>query len=153
VASSFGAVSASLSLPWLDGRLARLVLWNPVLDLHATFVDPELPWGRENFSADQKKLLLTHGFLMLDGEFEIGRVLFEEFPRYDPFVRFLSSDVPALVVHGDQDTAVSYDIARDAAARRTGTDFHTIHGSDHGFDTREREDEAIAATVAWLTSQ
>jgi hypothetical protein len=57
-----------------------------------------------------------------------------------------------LVVHGDRDTYVSYDIAR-AAADRPSSAFHTVAGSDHGFDSREREDEAIEATVGWLVRQ
>jgi alpha-beta hydrolase superfamily lysophospholipase len=150
VASSFGAVSASLSLPWLGDRLDRLVLWNPVLDLQRTFVNPELPWGKENYSPDQKKLLSTQGFLVIDDEFEVGRVLFEEFHHYEPLNYLVTSTVPALVVHGDRDNAVSYEIARQAAAAKPSTEFHTVRGSDHGFDTRDREDEAVAVTAEWL---
>ncbi|MGH3751870.1 MAG: alpha/beta hydrolase [Pseudonocardiaceae bacterium] len=150
VASSFGAVSTSLSLPWLGDRLNRLALWNPVLDLQRTFVNPELPWGKENFNVEQQKLLTTQGFLMLDGEFEVGRVLFEEFHHYEPLKYLTASAVSALVVHGDQDAAISYEIAQQAAAAKPNTEFHTIRGSDHGFDTREREDEAVAVTVGWL---
>ncbi|HEU0090108.1 MAG TPA: alpha/beta fold hydrolase [Pseudonocardiaceae bacterium] len=152
VAASFGAVSASLSLPWLDVRLDRLVLWNPVLDLQRTFVTPELPWGRENFGPDQQKLLASQGFLVMDGEFEMGRVLFEEFLYYRPWDDFVGSAVPALVVHGDRDSYVSHDIARTAASARTNCAFHTVTGSDHGFDSDEREDEAIAVTVDWLAN-
>lgn len=150
VAASFGAVSTVLSLPYLDPRLKRLVLWNPVLDLRQTFVEPELPWGQENYSLAQQKLLYSQGFLSIDGEFELGRVMFEEFHQYRPLDGFLVSRVPTLIVHGDRDTAVSYDIARQVASARPGCDFHTVSGSDHGFDSREREDEAITATVDWL---
>ncbi|MCK2237411.1 alpha/beta fold hydrolase [Crossiella sp. S99.2] len=151
VASSFGAVPTSLSLPWMADRLDRVVLWNPVLDLRRTFVEPELPWGKENYSSEQQKLLTTQGFLLVDGAFELGRVLFEEFRRYHPFEEFVASSVPSLVVHGDRDSAVSYDIARQAAAAKPSCAFHTVVGSDHGFDSREREDEAITVTVNWLT--
>lgn len=65
----------------------------------------------------------------------------------------MASTVPALVVHGDQDNAVSYEIARQAAAARPNTDFHTVRGSDHGFDTQEREDEAAAVTAEWLINK
>ncbi|MGW0660105.1 alpha/beta hydrolase [Streptodolium elevatio] len=150
VASSFGAVAASLSLPWLGERLDRLVLWNPVLDLRRTFIEPELPWGKENFNVDRQKMLSAQGFLLLDGEFEVGRVMFEEFNHYRPMSYLLASEVPALVVHGDRDSAVSYEIAREAAAAKRNTEFHTVLGSDHGFDTREREDEAIEVTTTWL---
>lgn len=152
VASSFGAVPATLSLPWLGERLQRLVLWNPVLDLTRTFLEPELPWGKENFGPEQQRLLQERGYLVLDGEFEVGRVLFEEFRRYRPLDCFLESRVPGLLVHGDRDGAVSYEIARSSAVARGHCDVHTVAGSDHGFDTREREDEAITATVDWLTT-
>ena len=153
VAASFGAVSTSLSLPWLGDRLDRLVLWNPVLDLLRTFVAPELPWGTENFSAEQQKLLSSQGFLVMDGEFEVGRVLFEEFHHYQPLDYFVASSAPALVVHGDQDSYVSYDIARAAASGRGSCAFHTVAGSDHGFDSREQEDEAIEVTVDSLLNE
>ncbi|MGH3915287.1 MAG: hypothetical protein ACRDTC_18050 [Pseudonocardiaceae bacterium] len=55
-------------------------------------------------------------------------------------------------MHGDRDNAVSYEIARHAAAAKPNTDFHTVRGSDHGFDTREREDEAVAVTARWLSN-
>lgn len=37
VASSFGAVPTALLLPALAGRVERLVLWNPVLNLRRTY--------------------------------------------------------------------------------------------------------------------
>ncbi|WP_054813437.1 alpha/beta hydrolase [Nocardia arizonensis] len=153
VAASFGAVSTVLSLPWLAERLDRLVLWNPVLDLRATFLEPELPWGIQNFGPSQRKLLHENGVLVVDGEFELGRVLFTEFAHHDLLAGFLDSTVPSLVVHGDRDTAVSYEIAAEAAQARPHTMLHTVVDSDHGFDSREREDEAITTTVEWLVEQ
>ncbi|MGH8903509.1 MAG: alpha/beta hydrolase family protein [Egibacteraceae bacterium] len=151
VAASFGAVSTALSLPYLEDQLAGLVLWNPVLDLHTTFVEPELPWGLENFSPSQQALLRTQGYLLVDGEFELGRVLFDEFTLYEPLAAFTASSVPTLIVHGDADSYVSYDIARAAATAHRNAQLHTMVGSDHGFDTPDREDEAICVTVKWLT--
>lgn len=152
VAASFGAVSTCMSLPYLEGEMRALVLWNPVLDLQRTFIDPKLPWGVENFGPAQQALLSSQGFFLIDGTFAVGRVLFEEMRHYHPLEQFAKSRVPALVVHGDRDSAVSYDIAR-AAAQARGCDLHTVAGSDHGFDSREREDEAIAVTVSWLIDQ
>ncbi|MGW4069199.1 alpha/beta hydrolase [Nocardia grenadensis] len=153
VAASFGAVSTVLSLPWLAAALDRLVLWNPVLDLRHTFLEPDLAWGEENFGASQRKLLHDTGVLVVDGEFELGRVLFSEFAHYDPLALFLDSTVPSLIIHGDRDTAVSYEISARATMSRPNTALRTIAGSDHGFDSREREDQAISETVDWLVDQ
>lgn len=149
VAASFGAVSTTLSLPHLD-QLTSLVLWNPALDLRRTFIEPELPWGLRNFRPQQQEELHRAGFLFIDYTFQLGRVIFEELKRYDPRRSFVESHVPALVIHDDRDTYVSYEIAREAASDR-GADFHTIAGSEHGFDSPEREEEATEVTVEWLT--
>lgn len=153
VAASFGAVATAQLLHHVEGQLRGLVLWNPVLDLRRTFLEPELPWGKENFGPEPLRALETRGFLTVDDDFELGKVLFDEFRCWDPRAAFVASSVPALVVHGDRDTAVSYEIALDAAAARGNCDVHTVVGSDHGFDSREREDEAIGVTVDWLARQ
>jgi hypothetical protein len=59
-------------------------LWNPVLDLRHTFIEPSLPWGVENFGPTQQALLSSQGFLLLDGTFTVGRVSFEKMRLYDP---------------------------------------------------------------------
>lgn len=153
VAASFCAVPTCLSLPYLDGALGSLVLWNPVLDLHRTLVEPSLPWAVENFGPAQQALLASQGFFSVEGTFEVGLVMFEEMRHYRPIDDFVSSRVPALVVHGDRDSAIPYDIARAAADTRGSCDFHTVRGSDHGFDGHEHEDEAITKTISWLTER
>jgi len=148
VAASFGAVVTTLSLPYLR-QLRSLVLWNPALDLRHTFIEPELPWGRKNFGPRQQQELHRSGVILIDDTFEVGRVMFQEIERYDPRRGFVESHVPALVIHGDRDSYVSYDIAKSAASEQ-GADFHTIEGSDHGFDSPARKEEAIRTTVDWL---
>jgi uncharacterized protein len=148
VASSFGAVSTLMSLPWLDNRLHRLVLLRPVLDLRRTFIEPETPWGRHHFPPAQQELLTKQGFILVNGTFEPGWVLFEELRHHDPTARFLDSTVPTLVVHGDKDSVVSYEIARDVAAQRASCRLHTVIGADHGFDNQE--DEVVDAVLSWL---
>lgn len=57
------------------------------------------------------------------------------------------------IIHGDRGTAVSYEIAARAARRRANTELATITGSDHGFDSPDREECAIALTIEWLINQ
>lgn len=152
VAASFGAVPTVLSVPWIPD-LHRLVLWNPVLDLRATFLEPTLKWGLQNFDHIQQKRLADNGFLLVDGDFQLGRVMFTEFNNYRPLDDFMASSVPTLIVHGDHDESVSYNIAADAARTRPNTVLHTVVGSDHGWDSPEREQEAISVTSDWLAKQ
>jgi alpha-beta hydrolase superfamily lysophospholipase len=119
VAASFGAVSTCLSLPYLGNSLRSLVLWNPVLDLYRTFVEPTLPWAVENFGPPQQALLASQGFFSVEGTFDVGRVLFEEMRHYRPVDGFVGSRMPALVVHGDQE-AYSRAPCRLLAAWRVG---------------------------------
>lgn len=151
VAASFGAVATGLSLPWLGRRLSRLVSWNPVLDLHRTFLAPELPWGLANFGAARMSELSREGQLPLDGRFPLGRVLFAEMAAHRPLDACTRTDgPPALVVHGDRDAHVSFAIAREAAAALAHWEFHAIAGASHGFHSPEHEPEAIEVTTNWL---
>jgi len=149
VAASFGAVSACLSLPLIEHRVEALVLWNPVLDLQRTFVNPQTPWAMRNFSPRAVAALADTGYLLLDGAFQVGGVLYHEMRAHDPLAAFMSSGVPSLIIHGDADSYVPYSVAAEAADAR-GCDFFTITGSDHGFDGRQNEDTAIEETVRWL---
>jgi len=151
VAASFGAVSACLLLNYMSEKLKALVLWNPVLDLHKTFVHPTLPWGRRNFGRESIQQLKSQGYLLLDGVFEIGRVLYEEMKLYNPYEYFINSTTPSIIIHGDMDSYVPYDVSRVASQRHPRCKLFTIEGSDHGFDSREKEDKAIEITTEWLT--
>lgn len=149
VAASFGAASTCLLLPYLHEQLHALVLWNPTLDLRRTFIEPELPWGTRNFNPDAVARLAADGFLLLDGEYQIGRALYIELTALDPLARFVASPVRAAIVHGDHDTYVPYDVSALAAQQHRNCDLITIEGADHGFDP-DKEDDAITHTIAWI---
>jgi len=149
VAASFGAVSTCLLLPYIR-ELRGLVLWNPVLDLKRTFIESSLPWGRSNFNEENIKHLKSDGYLLLDNSFEIGQVLYEEMKHYNPYRYFVQSSIPSIIIHGDKDTYVPYDVSAIACKERNNCEMHTIEGSDHGFDGREKEDTAITITTSWL---
>jgi alpha/beta superfamily hydrolase len=149
VAASFGAASTCLLLPYLHEQVHALVLWNPTLDLRRTFIEPELPWGTRNFNPEAAQRLASDGFLLLDGEYRIGRALYVELTDLDPLARFVASPVRAAIVHGDRDTYVPYDVSVLAAQQHRDCGLITIEGADHGFDPG-KEDDAIARTVAWI---
>ncbi|MDT8913413.1 alpha/beta fold hydrolase [Amycolatopsis sp. PS_44_ISF1] len=152
VASSFGAVSTTLALadpPSATPPVRSVVLWQPVLDLRRTFLEPELPRGIELYS--DRSSLAEKGFLDIEGRFELGAPLFEEFTRLDPRAAFLAAKGPAFVIHGDADEHVSHELARATAAARPGTDWWSVPGDGHGF--RRRGPEVVAATARWLAAK
>lgn len=138
VGSSFGCVSVSLT-----GAHA-VVLWQPVLDLRRTFLEPELPRARDLYGT------WTGGDNDIEGRFVLGGALYEEFATYDPAGTFLSTTTPALVIHGDADLHISHDIARDVAARRPSTDWRSIPGAGHGFLEPAAAKEVVEVTAEWL---
>lgn len=150
IAASFGAVSTCLLIPYMKGSICGISLWNPVLDLKRTFIHPELPWGKKYFNHENIIKLISDGFILLNGSFEFGQVLWEEMKWYEPYRYFLKSSISSMIVHGDRDMCISYDIAREAAQKSQHCDFYTIAGSDHGFGERKAEEEVIDITVSWL---
>lgn len=158
VAASFGAVSTSLLLETLPRPPRALVYWNPVLDLRQTFLEPSLPWGLEYFGDRIASSLAADGFLevsqpWLEGGFRFGPALFAEMHHYDVRKAFQASEVAAIVIHGDQDTCVSFALAKDASDRRANTTFAPILGGEHGFHLPGFDDEAIRRTCDWLAQQ
>ena len=88
----------------------------------------------------------------MDGIFEIGRVLYEEMKLYNPYEYFLNSSIPSIIIHGDMDSYVPYDVSCVACQKHVNCRLFTIEGSDHGFDSRDKEDRAIEITLKWLES-
>lgn len=158
VAASFGAVSTSLLLEMLPRPPRALVYWNPVLDLRQTFLEPSLPWGLAHFGDRVTPSLETHGYVEVvqpwrEAGFRLGPALFAEMHHYDVRKAFLASQVPALVIHGDKDSAVSYDVAEDASRQRANTAFEGVSGSGHGFHLDGYDDHVIRVTCDWLSQQ
>jgi pimeloyl-ACP methyl ester carboxylesterase len=150
VAASFGAASAVACAAGRDD-LACVVLWNPVLDLQKTFVASDLPWAQEAFGPDGMALLEQRGYLELgDLDFRIGRPLVEEMQRLRPFEHVPGIRCPVLTLHGDRDTRVPYEVARQHARCNEQSRFVTVPGAEHGFREPEERAFVIPRTVKWI---
>lgn len=150
VSASFGAVSTSCLPLYFKDLISKLVLWNPVLDLNKTFINPILPWGKASFNTGSFTKLAKTGSLFIDGEFEISAVLINEFHMYKPYLSISEFTVKTLIIHGNKDTYVSYEIAKECASKYSNISFLTIEGSEHGFGRESDEVFAIKETVDFL---
>lgn len=136
--TSFGASVTLLAARRFDLSFFRAVtFWNPVVDYDRTFIHSETPWAREFY--DQKnddELAYRPGTKIPETKFVIGPPMTVEMMLLRPQDTPWPATVPLLVVHGDSDTAVPYQAARDYCQRNPSTAFHLIPGVDHGFDAQ-----------------
>lgn len=62
----------------------------------------------------------------------------------------LKISVPVLIIHGDQDTYVPYEVSREASLKMKNCDFVTISGANHGFGRKEEEENVFLNIKEWL---
>lgn len=144
IAASFGSIAA---FPLLQEKAVSCgVLWNPLIDVHGTFVQPTLPWGRETFGIDgvgqRDRVDLGDGRAF-------GPALLAEmraFKRVEP----ASISVPLLILHGTDDTYVSFEESKAFADKTPGGEFVAVLDADHGFGATADRRILIPATTAWL---
>jgi uncharacterized protein len=150
IASSFGAVSTGLMARYLERRVESIVLWNPVLDLTATFTSPTTRWGRNNFSGKNVENIQHDGTFKIDGEFEVGIVFWEELHHFKPAASLLATVTPVLIIHGDHDDYVPFEVAQAFATKRRHTTFIPVPGADHGFPDDRDEKSVVQQTVDFI---
>ncbi len=152
VAASFGAVASSRLLAERSfSGVDFLVLINPVLDTRRTFTEPELPWAQSSFTKAALEDMQTTGVLLIDDSFEIGEELVREMHAGpQPFELLAKSSIPILVVHGTDDTYVSFEIARSFAVGHPTADFVAIEGAEHGFGRAEESRQVFDTVTSWI---
>lgn len=151
LAASFGAVPTGLLPIEYKNRMQKICLWNPVLSLKRTFVEPELGWQLANFGKKKLENALSHnGVLVIDNSFEVGPIFLREVLSLDVLGRYSEFNQPMLVLHGDKDTYVSFDVARDFCDEFSNRKFVPIRGSEHGFGRSEDEKQVIDATTSFI---
>lgn len=169
VASSFGAVVAvkyaaeysqksmgrwiyKLLFPRnVSPSLFALVLWNPVLDLQKTFINPIVPWAKSSFNDKGYKSLAENGYLLLDSSFRIGKHLVQEMRVLKPYKFLRKVKCPVLTLHGDKDTYVPFNVSKQHAKPNWKSEFINVKGAEHGFLLRKERNLVIQKTVDWLT--
>ncbi len=153
IAASFGAAATSRAIAERTVDPGFLVLINPVLDMRRTFTQPELPWGKESFTPAALAALPNRGVVMIDGEFPAGKKLVDEMESGPQPAELLAEvNIPMLVIHGTEDTYVSYDISREFAEGHISAEFVAVDGAEHGFG-REHETKFVVDAVAnWVSN-
>lgn len=158
LASSFGSPPSIFFTQQYSDKISNLILLNPVLDFEATFLRPIVPWARESFNDSGMDHLQEKGYLVLDGAFEIGAEMVEEFRYLSPTAVLSDFDTPILAIHGDEDTKVPHSITKQYGTPTSDSEFVTVPGAGHGFSdpscdeaSEANRDRVIMEVSEWLT--
>lgn len=87
---------------------------------------------------------------MLLEDFKIGRRLVEEMAQVKPYQVMRNISCPILILHGDKDTYVPYEISKKYARSSRLNRFIRISGSEHGFGKLKDRKVVINETVNWI---
>lgn len=151
VAASFGAVSLLNSwkrCSWEN--IKGIILLNPVLDLQETFLHSNFSWPKKSFNEESYKKLRNQGFFLLDNKLKVGHELMEEITTLKPYKNLSMLDIPILILHGDKDKYVSYDISKKYSDGINKCEFYTLNGADHGFEKKDEQKKVLQIITKWL---
>ena len=160
VASSFGG---GLCAHWASenpGRLAGLVLLNPLLDYAKRMLFDKPFWRGRSLDGKAAEDLRVRGWLE-HGRFRMGRPLINELLLIRPHESIRDLKIPLLTMHGDADSMVPHDVSKKCTQECARSEFVTVRGADHGFarpgdedldhpDTLRFRGEVLARTLEWL---
>lgn len=152
IAASFGNVPLLNSYsPELWQNIQGLILLNPVLNLRRTFLETELPWAKKSFHSAAYEKLQTDGYFLLDNSLKIGPELMQEIETLEQYQNLSNIQVPILMIHGDQDSYVPYEITREYSTRPKHCEFLTVPGSDHGFPKASDRALVFQKILSWIS--
>jgi len=161
IAASF---SGGLSSYWAfqnSNKIHSLVLLNPLLDYSEHMLFSKWFWDNDKISVHGNEVLKTQGWLP-HREFRMGPKLLDELSDLKSFEKMKYPSIPILVVHGNKDSVVSFEIAQKYSDSNNNSTFVTINGADHGFtspnddnlshpDTIHFRDTVFEKVINWIS--
>lgn len=137
-----GLVSACVA--GRSGQISALCLWAATASVMRSLGPRVTP--------EASAFLAAHGWVDWYGNI-VGQAFFDSAARVDALQEVKNYRGTALIVHGDADTTVTLDHARDYQAALPGSRLHVIVGADHTFNRATWERELIETTTTWLKTQ
>lgn len=148
--ASFGGGSATLFTSKHQQDIKCLCLWNPVLNYDHTFLNPTLPWIRKKKEHMMKDIQQKGWTTLGSRKFVIGKPLFDDMAKLQPFKALKSIKAPTIIIHGTNDTKVPYEDSKEYVTLLTSGTLVTVDGAEHGFHETGETDKAIDATIKFF---
>lgn len=143
VAASFGSPAAIFIAIQHPELIKSLCLIAPVLSYRRTFLEPETEWAKQLFSQEKLQQLEVTGRLYLTPNFYISPRLVEEMRLLSPDIALRDITQPVLIIHGDKDSMVPYDVSAQVCRELPSVRLVTLSGADHGF-IHEGDEEGLS---------
>lgn len=145
VGLSMGGAVASLLAGDRKEDVAALCLWAAAGNLGELIVQDRTP--------DELRILRSTGCFDMHGNV-IGAGFLDAALELDIFQKAASYDKRVLLIHGDKDQSVPYEVSeRYLEIYGSRADLHTISGGDHTFNKKEWEEEVLDYTVGFLAGE
>ena len=138
-AASFGGGAVSLFVAENENLIKTLVFWNALIDYHS-ILDPKLPWPKANFGKEAMERLEKDGFIEIGSrKFKVGKALFTELRKLEPWKEIQNLKIPMLFVHGDKDSYLPYEDSVKYSNLFQNAKLEIIKGVEHGFHDKEED--------------
>src|SRR3989338_9439153 len=155
VGSSFGGGITVLTAKEFGEDVKTICLFNTVLNFKNTFINPFLPWLKNDITR-MKNELKNQGrtYIPVENPHRIGRQLFEEMEKIEPYRHLGNIRASVLIIHGDSDSYVPYKYSvKYLDSFKDWKKLLTIQGADHGFSGERAEEykkQAYRATLEFF---
>lgn len=147
--SSFGAGIVSLFPFEKYDNVKGIILWYGCLDYE--YVRFGNLFTEHNKREAEKNGYYTSRSMNTGREFKFGLELFNETYKYKPYENLTECNLPKLFVHGDKDSAISYELSQKVSDNCTNSVFKLIKGGEHTFmNSDEVINEAIDVTIDFI---
>lgn len=145
---------AAVSTVCNDKRIRAFAFWYPVWDFKTTFIDKNYHYRKYRLTDNELKELKSKKIVKLKNtNLKIGIKLWSEWNKINLSKYFKNIRIPILVLHGDADTHVPFDVTRKLFellpfANTRKQQFKVIKGAEHGFEGYR--DTALQLTLYWF---
>lgn len=147
VGMSFGGGVSAVWAAKNGDKVNLVILLAPVLDYEHDILGQYGSLTEPGLSTALTERLAGKGYIDVDG-ISYGRALINELPLFSVKEDLKRLSCPALIIHGDLDSIVPYDLSREFVKHCQNCRLITISGTDHGFGVPADEDLTWPETKA-----
>jgi hypothetical protein len=150
LAASFAGGMGAYYAATRPDQLARLILFNPLLDYKNRFVDQKPYWSDDFIDHEHALQLAEVGYVEHSPTFKLGRAMLNEVFWIDPRQVLGDISAPTLIIHGTKDTFIPIDSSRSAVPLfQAPHRLVEIEGAQHGIAVHDDPQYLNPQSQAW----